>query len=119
MSAPEPVCDWRTIPRSSPEAGRIRPRRCRNRLGTRVDGAANHLASGEAADPAASAAWTGGPAGVAFVTGSSSAWWEAAGAGGDDPAVAMAAAQRCADAYNAPSADPIDPAASTASPEHH
>lgn len=82
-------------------------------------GLANHLASGEAADPVASAAWTGGPDGFAFVTGSSSAWWEAAGAGGDAPAVAMAAAQRCADAYNAASADPIDPAASTASPEHH
>ncbi len=43
MSAPESVCDWRTIPRSSPEAGRIRPRRCRNRLGTRVDGARQPL----------------------------------------------------------------------------
>jgi len=71
-------------------------------------GLAHHFTIDEARDPATTAAWMVGPDGVAFMTGSSNAWGEAAIAGGDDPVAARAAAERCADAYIGPPAEPVD-----------
>jgi uncharacterized protein YndB with AHSA1/START domain len=65
-------------------------------------GLATHLATGDAADPAAAAAWMGSPDGIAFMTGSSIAWGEASSAAGEDPEHARAAAARCTAAYTAP-----------------
>jgi uncharacterized protein YndB with AHSA1/START domain len=63
-----------------------------------------HLSTGAAVDPAEAMAWFGSPEGLAFVRGSSEAWYEANTAGGEDPATARAAADRTAAAYTG--ADP-------------
>jgi uncharacterized protein YndB with AHSA1/START domain len=62
-------------------------------------GLAWHLESGAANDPAESAAWAASEDGVAFMTGSSDGWCEAAVASGDDPSAARAAADRTIAAY--------------------
>ena len=67
-------------------------------------GLAQHLASGDAVDPGAVAAWTASEAGGRFMTLSSDAWCEATIAGGGDPTEARAAADRTTAAYTA--ADP-------------
>lgn len=53
-----------------------------------------HLATGADNDPAEYAAWTGSPAGVEFITGSSRGWAEASIAAGADAAEARAAEER-------------------------
>jgi uncharacterized protein YndB with AHSA1/START domain len=62
-------------------------------------GLARHLATGEAVDPAAAAAWTASPEGVAFMTRSNDAWCAAHVASGEDPATARERADRTIAAY--------------------
>ena len=66
-----------------------------------LQGLSRHLASGEAVDPAAAAAWTASDEGRAFMTLSSERWCEADIAAGADPAEARAAAERTIAAYTA------------------
>jgi uncharacterized protein YndB with AHSA1/START domain len=63
---------------------------------------AEHLATGEAVDPAQAAAWAAGPEGIAFMTGSSDAWAQASIRAGEEAEQAIAAAARCLAAYTAP-----------------
>ena len=58
-----------------------------------------HLASGEAVDPAESAAWAASDEGRAFMTRSSEAWRDASVAAGADPDEAREAADRTTAAY--------------------
>jgi uncharacterized protein YndB with AHSA1/START domain len=60
-----------------------------------------HLASGEAQDPQAAMAWMGSDEGKKFVTECSDRWREAHVAGGADPDVARASADRTTTAYTA------------------
>jgi uncharacterized protein YndB with AHSA1/START domain len=64
-----------------------------------------HLAApGTTVDPEAAMAWMTSPEGVAFMTASGEAWYEADVAAGADPARARAAADRTLAAYTAPPA---------------
>lgn len=58
-----------------------------------------HLPTGAAVDPAAAMAWFGSPEGLAFVRGSSEAWFTANVSSGEDPTVARVAADRTTAAY--------------------
>jgi uncharacterized protein YndB with AHSA1/START domain len=62
-------------------------------------GLAIHLTSGEAVDPAASAAWMASEDGRRFMSLSSERWRDASVAAGADPAAARAAAARTTAAY--------------------
>lgn len=66
-----------------------------------VWGLTQHLATGEALDPAASMAWLGTEEGRAFMTESSDRWYEASVAAGTPRAEARAAADRTTAAYTA------------------
>jgi uncharacterized protein YndB with AHSA1/START domain len=62
-----------------------------------------HLAApGTAVDPEAAMAWMMSPEGIAFMTASGEAWYEADVAAGADPARARAAADRTLAAYTTP-----------------
>lgn len=69
-------------------------------------GLAEHLASGEAVDPAAAEAWTLSPAGIEFVTISATGWADAAAADGDEPIAAREAAGRTIAFYTVPPGTP-------------
>jgi uncharacterized protein YndB with AHSA1/START domain len=58
-----------------------------------------HLATGEANDPAQSAAWMGSPDGIEFFTRSSRGWADASIAAGTDASEARAAEERTTAAY--------------------
>jgi uncharacterized protein YndB with AHSA1/START domain len=58
-----------------------------------------HLATGEANDPAESAAWMGSPEGIEFFTRSSRGWADASIAAGTDKSEARAAEERTTAAY--------------------
>lgn len=64
-------------------------------------GLADHPATGATVDPAVAAAWSTSPDGIAFITGSSIGWGEAAIAAGDDADQARAAAGRSTAVYTA------------------
>lgn len=61
-----------------------------------------HTTTGESVDAEAAMAWFMSPEGMAFLTASSEAWRDADVAGGADPEVATAAAQRCLKAFTTP-----------------
>lgn len=60
-----------------------------------------HLASGETVNPEEVQRWSASPAGVEFVTSSGNAWFDADVAGGSDPELSRAAADRTITAYTA------------------
>jgi hypothetical protein len=62
-------------------------------------GLAIHLSTGESVDPAVGQEWTGTEDGRRFMTLSGEEWYAANVAGGEDPAVARASADRCLKAY--------------------
>ncbi len=62
-------------------------------------GLARHLATGEAADPAAIAAWSAGEEARAFMRRSGEGWYDADVASGADPAEARPRADRTLAAY--------------------
>lgn len=64
-----------------------------------------HLSSGEAVDPAASAAWLASAEGTQFMTLASQRWRDAAVAAGEDEATAQAAADRTTAVYTAEAPD--------------
>lgn len=64
-----------------------------------LQGLAWHLESAAPVDPAEAAAWTASDEGKRFSRDSSEGWYEAAVAGGEDPAVARARADRTTSAY--------------------
>jgi uncharacterized protein YndB with AHSA1/START domain len=81
-------------------------------------GLAIHLASGEAVDPAASAAWMASEDGRRFMSLSSERWRDASVAAGADPAAAQAAAARTTAAYTGagPGEDSAGPGGDSAGP---
>ncbi|MFI9155029.1 SRPBCC domain-containing protein [Streptomyces sp. NPDC053367] len=58
-----------------------------------------HLSSGAPVDPARAMSWFGSPEGLAFVEAAAENWYTAHVTGGEDPAVARAAADRTRAAY--------------------